>query len=223
LTDDQENANKYYEFIKYFLKNWYGHKITSFETLSDENIKFRTDNPYENFHKMMNSYIRLRKPKLSYFTEHFKELIVEIYNEYIVNWNSKNNNERNKFSISGDIIEFLLKIKINQKQLPNWFITIKKRRWWWWIIYNIGRRILTLLFDFEKDNFKDKNNNSDDNILKTENDDKNSQNEYSDTDENPSDSNNEYNKENINDMIISFEDNIDEILKNYWNKFLKVI
>ena len=67
MTKENENAIKYYEFIKYFLKNWYGQKITSFETLSDEYIKFRTDNPCENFHKMMNSYIRVRKPKLSYF------------------------------------------------------------------------------------------------------------------------------------------------------------
>ena len=36
LTKENENAIKYYEFIKYFLKNWYGQKITSFETLSDE-------------------------------------------------------------------------------------------------------------------------------------------------------------------------------------------
>ena len=81
------------------------------------NIKFRTDNPCENFHKMMNSYIRVRKPKLSYFIEHFKQLIIETYNEYIINLNSKNDNGRNKFSISGDIMDFLLKIKIDKKNL----------------------------------------------------------------------------------------------------------
>jgi len=66
---------------------------------------------------MMNSYIRVRKPKLSYFIEHFKQLIIETYNEYIINLNSKNDDGRNKFSISGDIIDFLLKIKIDKKNL----------------------------------------------------------------------------------------------------------
>ena len=64
-------------------------------------------------------------------------------------------------------------------------------------------------------------NSSDDDRLKIENEDKNSQNEGSDTDENPSDSKNEYDKENINDMIISFKNNIDEILKNYRNNISK--
>ena len=78
-----------------------------------------------------------------------------------------------------------------------------------------------MLFDFEKDDFEDKNINLDDNRLKTENEDKNSQNEGSDTDENPSDLKNEFDKDNINDMIIAFKSNIDEILKNYINNISK--
>ena len=74
-----------------------------------------------------------------------------------------------------------------------------------------------MLFYFEKVDFEDKNINFDDNKLKTENEDKNSQNEGSDTDENPSDSKNEFDEDNINDMIIAFKNNIDEILKNYIN------
>ena len=115
-------------------------------------------------------------------------------------------------------MEFLLKIKINKKQFIDLLQSKKEDND---IIYNIGRRILTLLFDFEKDDFEDKNNNSDDERLKNENEDKNSQNEGSDTDENPSDSKNEIDKENINDIIISFKNNIDEILKNYGNNISK--
>ena len=59
--------------------------------------------------------------------------------------------------------------------------------------------------------------------LKTENEDKNSENDGLDTDENPYDSKNEFEEENINDMIISFKSNIDEILNNYIIIFLKLI
>ena len=49
--------------------------MISYETFNNEEIKFRTDNPIETFHKKLNSYIHSRKSKLSYFVEHFKELI----------------------------------------------------------------------------------------------------------------------------------------------------
>ena len=42
-----EDNSKHIAFIKYFMKNWYRVKLMSFENLSDEEIKFRTDNPVE--------------------------------------------------------------------------------------------------------------------------------------------------------------------------------
>ena len=62
----------------------------SYETLNNKDIKFRTDNPVESFHKKLNSFIKSRKPKLSYFVEHFKELIKETYDSYIINLNKVN-------------------------------------------------------------------------------------------------------------------------------------
>ena len=59
-------CNKKYRFIKYFIKNWLGIKIMSYESLTDEDIRFRTDNIVENFHKKLNSFIDCHKPKLSF-------------------------------------------------------------------------------------------------------------------------------------------------------------
>lgn len=116
-------------------------------------------------------------------------------------------------------MDFLLKIKIDKKKFID-LLEYKKEDDD--IIYNIGNKILTLLFDFEKDDFEDENINLDDKRLKTENEDKNSENDGLDTDENPYDSKNEFEEENINDMIISFKSNIDEILNNYIIIFLKL-
>ena len=50
ITDNEQKIN-YYKFIKYFIKNWCGVRMMSFESLTDEDIRFRTDNIIENFHK----------------------------------------------------------------------------------------------------------------------------------------------------------------------------
>lgn len=41
---ENEYKIKYYRFIKYFIKNCLGIKILSYESLTDEDIRFRKDN-----------------------------------------------------------------------------------------------------------------------------------------------------------------------------------
>jgi hypothetical protein len=78
---DNEYKIKYYKFIKYFIKNWFGIKIMSYESLTDEDIRFRTDNIVENFHKKLNSFIDCHKPKLSFFVSKYKSLIMTMNTE----------------------------------------------------------------------------------------------------------------------------------------------
>lgn len=111
---DNEYKIKYYRFIKYFIKNWLGIKIMSYESLTDEDIRFRTDNIVENFHKKLKSFIDCHKPKISFFVTKYKSLIETIYTEYINSLNSINKEQRNKFSISDDIINFLKTINISE-------------------------------------------------------------------------------------------------------------
>lgn len=47
-------------------------QITSHENLNNEEIKFRTDNPAETFHKELNPFIHSHKPKLPFFLVYFK-------------------------------------------------------------------------------------------------------------------------------------------------------
>ena len=55
----------------------------SFESLTNEDIRFRTDNIVENFNKKLNSFIDCHKPKLSFFVSKYKSLIMNMYTEYI--------------------------------------------------------------------------------------------------------------------------------------------
>ncbi len=63
---DNDYKIKYYRFIKYFIKNWFGIKIMSYESLTDEDIRYRTDNIVENLHTKLNSFIDCHKQKLLY-------------------------------------------------------------------------------------------------------------------------------------------------------------
>ena len=146
ITESNTNLKKYVLFIKYFLKTWYGKEIMSYETLNNKDIKFRTDNPVESFHKKLNSFIKSRKPKLSYFVEHLLELIKETYDSYIINLNSVNMEKRAKFSISQDIIDFLTEIQFDKLKFMDLFQLDKEDND---IIYNIGKKLLILLFDIE--------------------------------------------------------------------------
>ena len=63
---DNDYKIKYYRFIKYFIKNWFGIKIMSYESLTDEDIRYRTDNIVENLPTKLNSFIDCHKQKLLY-------------------------------------------------------------------------------------------------------------------------------------------------------------
>ena len=120
----------------------------SFESLSDEDIRFRTDNIVENFHKKLNSFIDCHKPKLSFFLSKYKSLIMTMYTEYINNLNTINKEPRSKFNISDDIIKFLKSIN-NGKYNFNSILQINKNDSD--ILYSICSKILNF---FMKMNFK---------------------------------------------------------------------
>ena len=115
----------------------------SFENVSDEDIKFRTDNPAENFHKILNNFIDANKPKISYFIEHFKKLISIQYNNYITLLNDGSNKKREKFFIADDIDKFL--IELNLKKID--FINLQLENNNNDIIYSIGENIFKVLFN----------------------------------------------------------------------------
>ena len=71
----------------YFIKNWYGTDITNYVELTDNFLKFRTDNTVEGFHCLLNKVIIHYRPKISYFLEKYKLIIKDSYNRYINNLN----------------------------------------------------------------------------------------------------------------------------------------
>ena len=111
----------------------------SFENLSDEDIKFRTDNPAENFHKILNNFIDANKPKFSYFIEHFKKLISIQYNNYINLLNEESNKKREKFPFADDIVNFLCKVNLEKMDFINLLQKDSNNND---IIYSLGNNIL---------------------------------------------------------------------------------
>ena len=145
---DNEYKIKYYRFIKYFIKNCIGIKIMSYESLTDEDIRFRKDNIVKNFHKKIFSFIDYHKPKLSFYVSKYKSLIVAMYTEYINSLNSINKEQRNKFSISDDIINFLKTIKISEMNFNSLLQINKKDDDILYIIYYMLKNIINIIRRF---------------------------------------------------------------------------
>ena len=59
-----------------------------FETINDDDIKFRADNIIEPYIRKINSFIDF---KLSFLVKIFKEIIINLYRNYINYLNSINN------------------------------------------------------------------------------------------------------------------------------------
>ena len=59
-----------------------------FETINDDDIKFRADNIIEPYIRKINSFIDF---KLSFLVKKFKEIIINLYRNYINYLNSINN------------------------------------------------------------------------------------------------------------------------------------
>ena len=211
ITDNEQKIN-YYKFIKYFIKNWCGVRIMSFESLTDEDIRFRIDNIIENFHKKLNSFIDCHKPKLSFFVSKYKSLIMTMYTEYINILNTINKEPRSKFSISDDIIEFLKSIN-NGKYNFNSILQINKSDDD--ILYSICLKVLNLLYEnsfLNIDNDIKNNNNS---INQSEKSDKSEVEAEEHEDNKDSFSDDKIDEEDfaLENNLINFKKEIDNILK----------
>ena len=134
----------------------------SFETLTNDEIKFRTDNPAENFHKNLNNFIDINKPKFSYFLEHFKKLIIIKYNQYINLLNENNNHQRDKFSIANDIIDFLKDLNLKKIDFINILQVDDSDND---IIYKIGNNILKTIFNSNFDDIDENKNKEEKDLI----------------------------------------------------------
>ena len=59
--DDIEDNNIFKKFITYYEKNWFNNQFIRFEICYDKNIKIRTDNVCEGFHRKLNQKIEYEK------------------------------------------------------------------------------------------------------------------------------------------------------------------
>ena len=97
---------KYKLFLKYFKKNWEDSNFIDFESIGDENIKHRTNNQAEIFHRLINQTIEFSHPKISFLVEKLSLIVRNKYSEYIINENRINNKTYEKYNIFTDIYEF---------------------------------------------------------------------------------------------------------------------
>lgn len=134
-NNNEENLKKK-KFLIYFIKNWYGTKITNFSDQYDNILKFRTNNTVERFNLTLNLTINHFRPKLFFFFEKYKLIIKNSYNKYInkiVNVN-ETNEESNHF-IADDIYRFSLRLIEKYKS-------------------TIGSKIISQLNESEEDELK---------------------------------------------------------------------
>ena len=69
----------YKKYIKYYEKNWFNNEFIRFEICYDKNIKIRTDNVSEGFHRKLNQRIEYQHPKNSVVCETLKDIYIESF------------------------------------------------------------------------------------------------------------------------------------------------
>ena len=97
INKAKENT-KYNLFLKYFKKKgrlkfywaWF---------IRDENIKHRTNNQAEIFHRLINQTIEFNHPKISFLVSKLSLIVRNKYSEYIINENRINNKIYEKYNI----------------------------------------------------------------------------------------------------------------------------
>jgi len=84
---------KYIKFIKYFNKIWKNNNLLNFNQFSEVKYKFRTNNYIERYHLLLNEVIENYHPKMPFYLDKLKNIIINYYNNYISNLTTFNNNE----------------------------------------------------------------------------------------------------------------------------------
>lgn len=95
--DDNTAFKKY---INYYEKNWFNNTFIRFEICYDKNIKIRTDNVCEGFHRKLNQRIQYQHPKNSVVCETLKDIAIESFKkcvESLITVNKDNVNDDNIF------------------------------------------------------------------------------------------------------------------------------
>ena len=95
--DDNTAFKKY---INYYEKNWFNNTFIRFEICYDKNIKIRTDNVCEGFHRKLNQRIQYQHPKNSVVCETLKGIAIESFKkcvESLITVNKDNVNDDNIF------------------------------------------------------------------------------------------------------------------------------
>ena len=108
-----KDNSKYIKLAKYFKRNWLNSNFIEFDSIDDEQIKNRTNNKIELFHRALNQTNEISHPKLSYFVEKLKMIITNKYREYIVSENKIKNNEYKKYNIFDTLYFLILNIYLN--------------------------------------------------------------------------------------------------------------
>ena len=116
-NENKSELQKFYYFILYYIKNWYGNPFINYTDLDDIKFKFRKNNKVELFHLLLNNIIEPIRPKFSYFLEKEKNLIKNFYDHYLDNLHNIIDEESNKIFLSNDFMNFILKLMNKYKSI----------------------------------------------------------------------------------------------------------
>ena len=123
--DDIEDNNIFKKFITYYEKNWFNNQFIRFEICYDKNIKIRTDNACEGFHRKLNQRIEYEKPKNSLVCNVLKEFAIESFKRSVEALVSQNIEEKKEINIFSQCYDYLYEYHLKyHKELD--FSEIKK-------------------------------------------------------------------------------------------------
>ena len=114
----QLNGN-YIKFNNYFCKYWKNRKLFDFTGIENEEIKIRTNNVIERFHKKLNDEIYHYHPKCSFLVNELKRITKDYYEKYILLISNKNKIDKEPFNyLANDIITFIEKfVKVHKENI----------------------------------------------------------------------------------------------------------
>ena len=78
-----------------------------FDSIDDYQLKHRTNNQVELFHRNLNQIIENSHPKISYLLDKLKMVIINKYNDYLIFDNKAGNKEVSKYDLFNDVFNFV--------------------------------------------------------------------------------------------------------------------
>ena len=99
--------SKYKNFLEYYKKSWIDSEFVNMDVINRNEYLNRTNNHLESFHNFLNNTIDSFHPKISYFVEKLKTIVLLKYEDYKNSIKKPKIPHHQKYSLTLDIYNFI--------------------------------------------------------------------------------------------------------------------